>query len=442
MTNDFVLGLYVGARAILDDPAYLPRLRDELGLGRVIISYTGELPASVAALSPFDGTPPSDARMRSLVCTHLDGQPITTRFESVRYALGPAISAQRDEETMRQAIQAATAAGVSVWLLSEAWTTSDWDNVMYCPSHEGVNRWYEALYCHIASTYEVEGLDITHARYPMTSHPRGMFVCACERCAAAAATLGYDMARMKADLYAALATLRGLSARRLMDLAGEGVGLSDYVQLLDLKSGVLDWFRFRAALLTEHFARFRQAVHAAAGDGFIFGADTYPASLALYNGHNYRHWGRMSDFASPLISHADIFQLHTLVVWAEFLQSLIPDLPEKAALRLVYRLVGYDQLAMPERIEDFLLGDLGKVPGFAKNPRCEFEHVPLRALLRLDMAKARLYLPEDLPSYPILQGGGAPHDWPRELIEGVIADARSLGHQGVMLQGTRSLLAD
>jgi hypothetical protein len=56
------------------------------------------------------------------------------------------------------------------------------------------------------------------------------------------------------------------------------------------------------------------------------------------------------------------------------------------------------------------------------------------------MAKARAYLPQGLPSYPIIQGGGAPHPWPREMITQMMADAVALGHQGVIFQGTRSLV--
>jgi hypothetical protein len=56
------------------------------------------------------------------------------------------------------------------------------------------------------------------------------------------------------------------------------------------------------------------------------------------------------------------------------------------------------------------------------------------------MAKARLYLPGDIPSYPIIQGGGAPWLWPREIVEAVISAALELGHDGYVFQGTKSLV--
>jgi hypothetical protein len=126
-------------------------------------------------------------------------------------------------------------------------------------------------------------------------------------------------------------------------------------------------------------------------------------------------------------------------VWSEYLRQVVPGLTEEQALEAVYRFVGYDGMGMPTKVGDFMLGDLGVVPGFATNHRCEFENVPLKDLLLRDIAKANLYLPDGLPSYPIIQGGGAPHDWPRELIEAVIEGAKAMGQAGVMLQGTRSL---
>jgi hypothetical protein len=120
----------------------------------------------------------------------------------------------------------------------------------------------------------------------------------------------------------------------------------------------------------------------------------------------------------------------TLVAWAQFLQGIFPDIAETEALQVIYRLVGYDSLDMPKAIGDFALGA----------PDCEFRNMPLEDFVMLDMAKARLYLPQDIPSYPILQGGGAPHDWPLETIKALIAGAEALGHQGVILQGTTALV--
>lgn len=424
------IGLYLDAGTIVRNPGYLEELRDRVQLERVILSFSGELPPEVLALSPFDGQPPSDEGIRALLCRHIDGRPSATKLDRAREAAGPHMHVGGDDATLRAAIRQAHDVGLEVWLLGGAWTASDFDVLMYCPGQERVNRWYEAVYTHLATAYGVEGLDITHARYPMTSYPRGMFLCTCEHCARAAAAMGYDMAAMTAAIGHGLERLRGYDGQRLAAIGREALGVSDVLQLLGLGAGIVQWFAFRAELLGRNLARFRQAVHAAAGDGFVFGADTYPASLATFVGHDQARWAEHSDFASPLVSHLDIFPLQTLTAWAGFLRGVVPGLGEAEALRMVYRFAGYDSLALPDRIADFHLGE----------PDCEFRNVPLVEMVMLDLTKASLCLPPDLPAYPIIQGGGAPHLWPRPMIDALVEGIKGLGYRGVMFQGTRMLL--
>jgi hypothetical protein len=264
----------------------------------------------------------------------------------------------------------------------------------------------------------------------MTSYPRGLWLCMCQDCASAAAELGYDLEAIKADIHHAWTRLRGLPTQRLAAVGQHDMGPLDYLQLLGMRAGVIQWFKFRSELLVRNVQRFRNAVHQAAGDGFIFGTDTYPASLSMFVGHNLSRWSEFSDFASPLLSHVDIFPMQTLTEAARFVHRLHPTLSEAEALHIVYRFTGYDGLKLPDSIADFALGE----------PDCEFRNIPLKDFVSLDMAKARLYLPEDIPSYPILQGGGAPWLWPRDIVEALMAAALELGHDGYIFQGTQSLV--
>ncbi|HMN29565.1 MAG TPA: hypothetical protein PKE45_15550 [Caldilineaceae bacterium] len=424
------IGIYLTPQVILSNPGYLEVLRDQLGLNLLVLVWNGELPPEVLAQSPYDGAPPSPERVRTLIARHLDGQPSTAKFASAEKSVGPHVSAGGNDQEVRAAIAVAKGVGLEIWLMGGMYTASDYDVLMYCPSKEENNRWYEAVYTYLATSYGADGLDITHARYPMTSYPRGLFLCMCDDCARSAAALGYDMAAMQADIRQAWARLRALPAGRLTAVGQHDMGLSDYLQLLGLRTGLVDWFNFRTALLARNVQRFRKAVHGAAGEHFIFGTDTYPASLALFVGHNLSRWSEFSDFASPLLSHVDIFPMQTLTEAAQFVRRLYPAVSETEALRLVYRFTGYDGLKLPDSIADFALGE----------PDCEFRNIPLRDFVALDMAKARLFLPDDIPSYPIIQGGGAPWLWPREIVEAVMSAAFEHGHDGYIFQGTKSLV--
>jgi hypothetical protein len=424
------VGLYLDTATILNNPGYLEALQEQLGLNLVILGFSGQLPQHVLDLSPYDSLPPTDTGLQQLLARHIDGRPSATSLESVRQTAGPHMHLGGSDAQLRQAIEQIQRLGIRVWLLGGGWTANDFDVVMFCPSKERINRWYEAVYTHMATQYGVDGVDITHARFPMTSFPRGMFLCTCEDCAAAADSLGFDMAHMVADIHSARERLAEGVLLRLAPQFSHGLGAIDLFQLLGMPSGVCDWFTFRARLLERNVARFRAAVHAAAGEDFVFGIDTYPASLALFVGHDQTRWDRFSDFASPLVSHLDIFPMQTLAAWTRFLLELCPQWNETDALRLLYRLVGYDSLGLPDRIAQFVLGQ----------PDCEFRNMPLAEFVLLDTAKARLCLPPDMPSYPIIQGGGSPHLWPRAAIDTIIQGIREQGHQGYMLQGAQRLV--
>lgn len=442
---DKVVGIYLGAGEILRNPGYLEALRDGIGLNLVILTFTGQIPAKVRAVSPFGPSPVTEARLIELLCRHIDGSPSygaarpDVLHQELR-CLGPNVAAQGDDRELRSAIAAARRAGLGVWLLSGGWTVDDFNVLMYCPSEPATLDWFTALYTHLATAYGVDGLDITHARYIMTSHPRGLGLCACARCARAAARLGYDMGQMIADLREAMARVRRANPQRLVEAAARGLAPMDLLQFLGVSQGVLQWFEWRCCVIEGNMALLRDAVHRVAGPGFVFGTDTYPASLSLLAGHNLARFAEYSDFASPLLSHVDLFPMETMVAWAQWLMSLQPGIGEGDALRIAYRLAGYDALAMPGDLAGYGFGGRPLTPEWRGEPDCEWRQVPLRELLRLDMAKARLYLPPELPSYPIIQGGGAPHDWPREIVEGIIADAEALGHQGYILQGSTQLV--
>lgn len=430
LTKGARVGLYLEPELIVRNPGYLEALRDRIGLNWVILTFTGELPPELLATSPYDSVPPSPARVRQLIAHHLDGTPCTDDLEVALHAVGPhvSISSPQKDADMRLAIAMCHAAGLDVWFMAGMYTA--YESLMYCPGNEENNQWYEGYYTHLATAYGVQGIDITHARYPKTSLPRGLFMCGCSHCTKAAAELGFEMGAMRADIDHALTRFKQLSPKQLTTLSTSALGPLDAIHFLGLRPGLTDWFRFRAELITRNVTRFHRAVHEVAGPNFIFGADTYPASLSLFAGHDQTRWGEFADFASPLLSHVDNFPMKTFVAWAGWLRQWFPQLSEAEALQLAYRFGGYADLKMPDNIADFALGE----------PDCEYRHIPLREIVRLDMAKAKLYLPPQLPAYPVLQGGGAPWEWPLPIVEQLMDDALELGYDGYIFQGTSALL--
>ena len=424
MTRKPRTGIYLTSKIILSNPDYVKALRDKVGLNLVILGFSGELPDDVLKASPYDGTPPSDACLAGLVARHFDGKPVDqTELAQVRSSGGPSAGRGGSNADFRRAVQIAREAGCEIWICGGSWTLS---SLMFCPSNKAVRDWYQTLYSYWSTTCGVDGIDITHARYPMASIPRGLGVCACDTCAARAGDLGYDFAGMKAAAGSFAKRLAKLDRGHLVSACRGGLGPLDFVQILDTDSGLLDWLRFRCDLITEGIAGSRDAVRSAAGDDFIFGSDTYPASLSLLVGHDHTRWAECSDFASPLVSHVLQFVSLGLIEYARILRESLPALSEAEALSVVYAATGYQGLGLPDSIADYHAEDADALA----------RSIPLRDVILHDLAKARLALPAEIPSYPIIHGEGWPHDDIAAIRDGALA----LGHDGVMWQGTAELL--
>ncbi len=418
-------GVYLTTKLILDNPDYIKALADGIGLNLAILGYSGQLPEDVLAMSPYYQTPPSDACIRDIVAKDMDGEPVDPlEFDQVRGSVGPSAGGGGSDEGFRKAVDIARQAGCEVWICGGSWTLR---RLMFCPSNKAVNNWYEAYYVHLATNAGVDGLDITHARYPMISFPRGLLACACKDCARSAGELGYDMATMRASVSSGLDRLRNVDPERLVAACAGGTGPLDFLQALGGDTGITDWLRFRAELLGHNMKRFREAVHAAAGDDFVFGCDTYPASLSMWVGHNHARWAEFSDFASPLVSHVYQFVSLSLIELARLLRGVHPSLSETDALRTIYAVTGYGGIGLPDTEAGYN----------AHDPDALAESIPLKEIILHDLVKARLSLPGDIPSYPIIHGEG----WPKDDILAIRDGALEAGHDGIMWQGTSELVA-
>ncbi len=422
-TIDWLTGIYLTTNQVLKYPDYVERLRDEIGLNTVVMDFSGELPKDVLAKSPYGDRVPTEGELGELVLRHFDGRPVDPReYDRAQALCGPGVSATGDDEVFRQAVGQLKDAGLKVWTHGGGWTIR---RLMFCPSRVDVREWMEAVCVHWATQYGLDALDITHFRYPMGSFPLGLFGCTCSSCRASAGEMGYDMDAMVADLRSARKGLQNLDGTRLSEVLELGIGFFDVIHALGLRSGILDWVRFRCDLVVRNLSRFKAAVHKAA-PATAFGTDTYPASMALTAGHDYLRWGEMADFASPLVSHISAFVCNTFIEWAKFLQEEIPGLSEEDSLQLVYRVLGYDGMGLPNTVAAY----------GPDEPATLAYRIPTADLVLRDLVKAKLYLPQDMPSYPIIHGEG----WGRETIDRIVSEARRLGHNGIVWQGTSDLM--
>ena len=419
-----LVGLYTEPKTVLEHPGYFDALIDTVGLTHILMAgYT--LSPETRAKNPL---PPGDE------------------------ASVPTPGSD-DDRDLRRALDIAHGKGLQVWIRGWGWHGYagrypamcaedmhgrplsevpklryglEQDAIAFCPNHEGLNEYLRSAYAEMIANYDVEGLNLSHCRYTAPSFLHTLFGCACARCQAVARAQGYDFERMRGSALAFWDRLHHLDASTVQKANELGWGLTDLSQWLGIDVGLVDWFSFRARVLTDQLRQFKEAVVEAAGTDAVFGTDTFPPTFAMLVGHNYREFLTWSSYTSPLISHVEIFILATLASYADLLCQWNEGLDETDALQFVYRLFGYDHLDLPETLEALGVG----------TPDLEMRYEKLYDIVSLELWRARLYNDGSIPSYPVIKGA----DWPKATVQRLMRDAEALGHDGIILQGTDSLL--
>ena len=422
---DKLVGLYVGSEEVAKDPTYLDVLKDEIGLNLIILFGAYDLSPETRAKNPatLGGTQ-----------TH-------------------AMNLTDDDSAMRRAIEVAHERDLQVWFCVSCW----WSGVelppevmmqdlngrpisespstayshegrthTYCPNHPAVDDWFSSAYTELVRSYEIDGLDLTHARYCHPAYYPGLFGCGCDYCAQTAQALGYDFSRMRAACLRALDRLKRTDATEILRFSELGLSFIGMLQHLSEDSAVADWFDFRCDNLCGRIRTFRRTVENAVDRKVTFGSDTFVPTFAALVGHRYSEFATCSSYTSPLLPHFEIHILMNLVSLASMLRQKVGNLSEPEALRAVQRLFRYDDFDLPDTIEGFGIGA----------PDCETRHASLYNIIESELRKARLYNRGEVPSYPVIKGDL----WPTEVVKGLIEAAERMGHEGIIFQGTSSLV--
>ncbi|RKY65047.1 MAG: hypothetical protein DRP99_00930 [Candidatus Latescibacterota bacterium] len=419
-----VIGLYLGSGIVVEDPEYLDVLREDVGLNLIIMGGPYKLSEEVRARNPLPGD------------------------------RAPGISLTDDDTVLRRAIDIAHSKDIDVWLGADGWHggyrdfpdlcikdlkgrpitevpevkyAMEWGLVPLCPSDERINDWFKAAYSELVRVYPVEGIDLSHMRYTSPSFFHNLFGCGCPRCARKAEQLGYNFEGMREALLDLMERLQHLDARSVREVGKLDLHLLDFLQTPDARA-VVDWFNFRADVISENIGAFGEAVRGAVDREIVFGTDNFPPSFALLVGHRYRDFVRSCDYTSPLLSHVDYFILSTFGAWANLLCEWTDGLEEREALRALYNFFGYGHLSMPERIEDLGIGTWHRIP--------VSEKVPLLEIVEMEMRKARLLNPGIVPSYPVIKGAF----WPKDVVSKLVKAAWEMGYEGIIFQGTSAIV--
>lgn len=421
-----LVGLYTGTQQLIEHPGYFDALKQEIGLTHVIFGGEYILSESTKALNPMP--------------------PGKEQFAPSRGGT--------DDTELRQGLDAAHDKGLQAWWCTGGWhgggghvpemcmtdmhhrPISEAPKLRYareqysmslCPSHEGLSDWLRAVMAEVMAGYPFDGVDLTHFRYTAPAFLHNLFGCGCTRCEALAHSRGYDFDHLRNSVLAFWDRLHHLDAGAIREAGERGVGLMDLSEWLGMDAGLSQWFEFRAGVIAHNLRSFKEAAYDSAGRDIVFGSDTFPPTFATLVGHRYRDVLDWADYTSPLLSHVEYFILSAFATYADLLCQWTDGLAEQDALRFVYRLFGYDGVkGMPQSLDAFGI----------ETPDCEVNCPALYDIVELEMHRGRLYNTGTIPSYPVIKGG----TWSPEIVRGLVKAAERMGHEGIIFQGTASLV--
>jgi hypothetical protein len=425
-------------------PEWLPRLRDEIGLTTLMAEdfthHTSGFAADpeVAARSPLAGW----RERPELLEFHLGKE----RVQRGVYPVVPGILGDVDDSNLRRLMAAAETAGIGVWGHIGLWSYAGevfpeysmrdvWGcppdlaqkrwGIGFCPSKRVVNDWVAEGLADVTRRYGVAGFMVDHARYPAPASLSAMFSCACPDCAAEGRRLGYDVDAIHAAVREVPERLKRLTPAALERAVAAGPSPVDWLAWLG-GSGkeLVGWLELRCRLLAARMAEFRDVVVAARGapaavphpaaarsHGPVWGSDVFPPSVAIFGGHHYAQWAGAADYLTGGSSHGGVVGWATAVTnvaleWGRYLCAQVPGLDARTALRLLFRLLGYDDLLAAGALDSHV-ASAGAITGhlpLAFQPLDRGE-VPVVQIMEREIARLVATAPQRLALYPPIAAG-------------------------------------
>ena len=292
--------------------------------------------------------------------------------------------------------------------------------VPICPNDTEVRDWTAECLQYIAKHYDVKAIDVDHGHYPPPASITGLFGCCCHKCEARARDLGYDFGAMKASLSVLREHVAGLTLSQFKRASYLSYGFLDFLSYVGYDSYLLDWFRFRSQVVTEHMRVLTQAVHEAVGDTCPVDSHLFPPTIAFLSGQDLPQWEKAVDRLTagwgPVVGWGES-QINSFVIWAKKLCDHIDGLDQRTALTVIYRFFGYDQLPMPYSMAEL-----------------EARRFPMVDVISLEIKKAALLFSGDKPFLPPYRS----YELPVEEVSRLGEAIKSVGAAGFITGGDLS----
>ena len=421
-----LVGVYCSADHVLNHPEYLDELQKKLGCNVIIVGHGVNYPDKIRRLTPF---------------------PKEEQWVGVGYA--------ENDENINRCADSLHSRGMDMWLYGTGHTDQghddrlspvDFNGVRFknqpdpnyaleaggsalCFQKQSIIRWQVNSYSWVCKNYDIDALYLSHHRYTIPSSYHRLFGCACRDCQEAAYRLGYNFENMRKAMLGLRKNLCLMTKDKVKQAAELGFTYTDFLQTLADGTEIMDWLEFRAAAVSDSLSRINRAIKTATNNQCHFIVDTVNPTFSLLVGHDLKTFlGEVSDAFYPMAWVA--YHYMTVVAsWANALVEWVEGLDESTALKVVYQLIGWDDIDLPKnRIADIHIGITRKEHKSEEFFKHFKKYIP--GLMTHEYRRGALLNIKNLPSYQTV----FPHYWGRKITEPLMDEIMAAGHDGYIFE--------
>jgi len=218
-----------------------------------------------------------------------------------------------------------------------------------CPNEETVIAFEAESIADVINRYHLPALNIDHGHFPPLANPHGLLGCACPRCRGRAGELGYDFDAMTEAVKDFFIRLKQLTALQLETVYAKACSYSDALSLLGAAKELFQWLEYRSVVVSGHVHSVSQRIIKALGRAAPIDSHVMPPSMAYLSGQDIGRWAKSVEYVSAgwgSVVGWDAAQIHSFIALAQLLAKTA-CVEEEFALKLLYRLFGYEDIAMP-----------------------------------------------------------------------------------------------
>jgi hypothetical protein len=308
----------------------------------------------------------------------------------IEFPVFSGIAVQTDDTPVKKLLEKCDKIGIEVWAHTGLWgysgnifpelgfvdifnkpideRMSPWQ-IPLCPSEEMVREFEAASIADVVTRYNFPAINLDHGHFPPLINMQGLLGCGCKRCRNKAVSYGFNFEEMKEALEHFINYFNTLDIKKLKSIYDNASSFADCISFMGAQKGLYDWFQFRTLLVSEHIGDVTHRIFEKLGKKVPVDSHIMPPSIAYLCGQDLKKWAKSVEYVSAgwgSVVGWDAAQIYSFAALAEKIAKTVAETSEAFALDFVYRIFGYEHLALPRSIRELKAHQLNSFEVYKK----------------------------------------------------------------------------